>query len=76
MLEEPTQSYAQLLQFWLMLQSAQLPLARWFKDGSPLTRERLVKAVQQALAEAGIDTTGSSGHSFQWAQPPGQLMLA
>ena len=44
-----------------------------FKDGSPLTRERLVKAVRQALSEAGIDTTGYSGYSFRvgaatWAE--------
>jgi len=36
-----------------------------FKDGKPLTRERLVSAVRQALTQAGIPTTGYSGHSFR-----------
>ena len=36
-----------------------------YKDGSPLTRDRLVAAVRKRLADANIDTTGYSGHSFR-----------
>ena len=36
-----------------------------FKDGSFLTRDGLVSAIQRALTSAGIDTTGFSGHSFR-----------
>ena len=36
-----------------------------YSDGSPLTRDRLIAAVRRALAEAGVDTTGYSGHSFR-----------
>ena len=35
-----------------------------FKDGSFLTRDRLVSAIRRALSAAGINTTGFSGHSF------------
>jgi hypothetical protein len=36
-----------------------------YKDGSLLTRDRLVTAVRQALAQAGVDTSHYSGHSFR-----------
>lgn len=36
-----------------------------FHDGTPLTRECLVSRVREALADAGIDTTNYSGHSFR-----------
>lgn len=36
-----------------------------FKDGSFLTRDRLVSAIRRALSSAGIDTNGFSGHSFR-----------
>ena len=36
-----------------------------FKDGSFLTRDRLVSAIRRALSSASIDTTGFSGHSFR-----------
>ena len=34
-------------------------------DGSPLSRDFLVRSVQTALAAAGMDTAGYSGHSFR-----------
>ena len=36
-----------------------------FDDGSPLTREALVREVRGALAMAGIDAAQYSGHSFR-----------
>ena len=36
-----------------------------FKDGSFLTRDRLVAAVREALQEAGIDSAQYTGHSFR-----------
>ena len=36
-----------------------------YVDGSPLTRDRLVTAVRQALAQAGVDTSHYSGDSFR-----------
>jgi len=36
-----------------------------FKDGRPLTRERFVTAVREALATAGVDTSKYCDHSFQ-----------
>lgn len=36
-----------------------------FEDGSPLTRAKLVTQLRDALARAGISTTGYSGHSFR-----------
>lgn len=36
-----------------------------FGDRTPLTRERLVAAVRQALSQAGVDSTHYSGHSFR-----------
>ena len=36
-----------------------------FRDGSPLTRDKLVAAVREVLAEAGLDVSGYSGHSFR-----------
>ena len=35
-----------------------------FKDGTSLSRERLVAALSQALALVGIDSAGFTGHSF------------
>ena len=35
-----------------------------FRDGSPLTRNRLVAAVRSALSHAGVDMAHYSGHSF------------
>lgn len=36
-----------------------------FRDGSTLSRPRLVQALHQALGAAGIDSSGYSGHSFR-----------
>ena len=36
-----------------------------FHDRQPLTRDRLVQAVCQALSSAGVDTSAYSGHSFR-----------
>ena len=36
-----------------------------FKDGSPLTRDKLVRAVRKALTDAGLDQSGYSGHSIR-----------
>ena len=36
-----------------------------FRDGSPLTRYRLVAAVRNALSHAGVDTAHYSEHSFR-----------
>ena len=36
-----------------------------FEDGRPLTRERFVTAVREALAAAGVDTAKYCGHSFR-----------
>ncbi len=36
-----------------------------FEDGTPLSRPRLVACLREALAQAGIDTTHYSGHSFR-----------
>lgn len=40
------------------------PLFR-FKDGHPLTREKLVSSLRAALQQAGIDPTSYAGHSFR-----------
>ena len=36
-----------------------------YRDGSPLTRDKLVTAVRKALTKAGLDHSGYSGHSFR-----------
>ena len=36
-----------------------------FADGKPLTRERFVVKVREALVEAGINSAPYSGHSFR-----------
>ena len=36
-----------------------------FSDGSSLSRPRLVSALRQALAAAGVDSSAYSGHSFR-----------
>ena len=36
-----------------------------FKAGSPLTRDRLVAAVQSALSYPGVDTAHYPGHNFR-----------
>ena len=36
-----------------------------YRDGSFLTRDKLVSALKQALRTAGMDTKGYSGHSFR-----------
>ena len=41
-----------------------------FSDGSPLTRDKLVDAVRQALGRAGISAAGYSGHSFRIGAAP------
>jgi len=49
-----------------------------FKDGRPLTCERFITAVREALATAGVDTSKYCGHSFwmgcyhgSWMGSPG-----
>ena len=37
----------------------------FFANGKPLTRPRFVTEVKQALAQAGVDSSGYSGHSFR-----------
>ena len=36
-----------------------------FKDGRPLTRQRLVKALREVLQAAGVDQSKYSDHSFR-----------
>ncbi len=36
-----------------------------FKDGKPLTRQRLVSAVREALEHAGVEADKYAGHSFR-----------
>ena len=36
-----------------------------FNDGQPLTRDKLVRAIRQALVSAGVDTAGYTGHSMR-----------
>ena len=36
-----------------------------FSDGSPLSRDRLVSALSQALKELGLDSSSYKGHSFR-----------
>ena len=36
-----------------------------FKDGRPLTRQRFVAAVRDALSQAGIAANSYAGHSFR-----------
>ena len=36
-----------------------------YRDGSFLTRDKLIGALKQALCTAGMDTKGYSGHSFR-----------
>ena len=36
-----------------------------FRDGSPLSRQRLIHRVKQVLQSHGIDTTAFTGHSFR-----------
>lgn len=36
-----------------------------FSDGKPLTRQRFVAEVKEALSQAGIDSSKFSGHSFR-----------
>ena len=36
-----------------------------FRDGSYLTRDRLVAAIRRALQSEGVDTRGYTGHSFR-----------
>ena len=46
-----------------------------FKDGSFLTRDRLVAAIRRALTSAGINTSGFSGHSFRGVEDSTIKML-
>ena len=36
-----------------------------FQDGKPLTRQRFVARVHEALTSAGVDSSAYSGHSFR-----------
>ena len=36
-----------------------------FRDGSPLSREKLVEKLRESLTEAGVDPTKFAGHSFR-----------
>ena len=36
-----------------------------FQDGNPLTRDKLVSQMRDALSQLGIDSTNFSGHSFR-----------
>ena len=36
-----------------------------FQDGKPLTRQRFVARVREALTSAGVDSSAYSGHSFR-----------
>lgn len=55
---------AALLAYIAVRPSTQGPLFI-FRDGTPLTRDKLVVAVRQALGQAGIESAMYSGHSFR-----------
>ena len=41
-----------------------------FQDGRPLSRQRLINSVNQALSQYGVDTSGITGHSFRIGAAP------
>ena len=43
-----------------------------FQDGKPLTRQRFVARVREALTSAGVDCSPYSGHSLEVGLPPQQ----
>ena len=53
-----------LLAFMAVRQAVDGPLFV-FANGTPLTRDRLVKAVRRALLQPGVPAAGYSGHSFR-----------
>ena len=55
---------AAVLSYMAMRKPGEGPLFR-FKDGRPLTRERFVLKVREALQQIGIDQTKYCGHSFR-----------
>ena len=55
---------AAVLAFMAMRGPGEGPLFR-FQDRRPLTRQRLVLALRQALAEAGLEPKDYAGHSFR-----------
>ena len=46
-----------------------------FEDGTPLSWDRLVSALTQALASAGIDASGFTGHSFRIGAVTGFVLV-
>lgn len=50
---------------YIAIRQARLGPLFIFKDDSPLTRDKLVSAVQSALNQTGMDTSGFTGHSFR-----------
>ena len=52
---------ATILAYWLSVPGPFFII----RDGSPLTRNRLVPAVSAALLQAGVNTSQHSGHSFR-----------
>ena len=55
---------AAMLNYLVVRGPVEGPLFR-FRDGRPLTRQRFVGAVREALAKAGINQDKYSGHSFR-----------
>ena len=53
-----------LLAYMAMRPPGEGPLFH-FQDGTPLSRQLLVRHVREALAKVGVDTTQYSGHSFR-----------
>ena len=50
---------------YLAVRGSQMGPLFTFKDGKPLTRQKLVLQLRQALKAVGIDDTKYSGHSFR-----------
>ena len=55
---------AAILAYLLVRGAVKGPLFQ-FADGKPLTRERFVERVREALRLAGVDHNSYSGHSFR-----------
>ena len=60
-------SYAQLWRHWHnMVQRGPGPGPLFkFQDGKPLTSQRFVARVREALTSVGVDSSAYSGHTFR-----------
>jgi len=54
-----------LLMNYLLVEHTREGLLFRFKDGHPLSRQRLVVAVREALQKAGVEQSRYCGHSFR-----------